>query len=392
MKFRILSLDGGGAWALIQVRALQQLYGAQQKGHAILQDFDLVVANSGGSLVLGGLLEDLRLDQILDYFQDEKKRKAIFHASNSIADWLLRHLAGIGPRYEAKRKLPAIQALMPKTGAQALSSVTAGLRRSGRDNDSRLLVVGFDYDVNRAKFFRSYPSNTRWGRGGASNAAVAEVIHASTNAPVNYFDAPAQFATPTPRYWDGAVSGYNNPVFAAVLEAIMLEQPADQLVALSIGTGNVCLPPEDSAQPPYFREHTKTGLKNDLKKLATSILDDPPDAATFHAHVVTGGNANVVQPADSCIVRMNPLVSPVRGPDGAWTAPKGLSAAEFKALVNLDMDAVECEEVKLIQNLASLWLADAVPNQPIRMDWDTLQAEIGFARFSEALAAWQAIQ
>ena len=52
-KFRILSLDGGGSWALIQVRALQAIYGdPDKKGHEILSDFDMVAANSGGSIMI----------------------------------------------------------------------------------------------------------------------------------------------------------------------------------------------------------------------------------------------------------------------------------------------------------------------------------------------------
>ena len=54
MTYRILSLDGGGSWALIQVRALIDMYGGGTTGHQVLQDFDMVAANSGGSVVLGG--------------------------------------------------------------------------------------------------------------------------------------------------------------------------------------------------------------------------------------------------------------------------------------------------------------------------------------------------
>ena len=52
-KFRILSLDGGGSWALIQVMALINLYGGDATGHQVLRDFDLVAANSGGRVMSG---------------------------------------------------------------------------------------------------------------------------------------------------------------------------------------------------------------------------------------------------------------------------------------------------------------------------------------------------
>ena len=54
MPFRVLSLDGGGSWALIEVRTLITLFGENATGHQVLRNFDLVAANSGGSLVLAG--------------------------------------------------------------------------------------------------------------------------------------------------------------------------------------------------------------------------------------------------------------------------------------------------------------------------------------------------
>ena len=54
MTFRILSLDGGGPWALLQAMALARLYPGLD-GHAILGRFDLAIANSGGSITLAGL-------------------------------------------------------------------------------------------------------------------------------------------------------------------------------------------------------------------------------------------------------------------------------------------------------------------------------------------------
>jgi uncharacterized protein len=47
MTYRILSLDGGGSWALIEIRALMEIYG-DRSGREILSEFDLVAANSGG--------------------------------------------------------------------------------------------------------------------------------------------------------------------------------------------------------------------------------------------------------------------------------------------------------------------------------------------------------
>lgn len=402
MTYRILSLDGGGAWALIQVRALIALYGGSPDttGHQVLADFDLVAANSGGSLVLGGLVEDLSLGDLLAYFEDEKKRKSIFAPTHSWGDSALNTIAGIGPKYSAEDKLPAIQRLLPKRGDISLTEAAQGIKRKGFPNDVHLLIVAFDYDRNRATFLRSTTaSGPQWGRGNTATVKLAEAIHASTNAPVNYFDAPASFPDAPGRYWDGGVTGCNNPVLAAVTEAIVMGQTPTDIVALSIGTGTVALPwPDPKLDPPkspYVQTIGQPGLVADLRKLATSILDDPPDAASFLAHVMTGGSARVAAPAVSRIVRLNPLISPM-GKAGIWRAPGAaatpMTAAQFTYLARLDMDAVEQTQVDAITQFADLWIAGNVSNQPIRMDADTLGLELGYGNFPDAAAAWRSLK
>jgi hypothetical protein len=69
-----------------------------------------------------------------------------------------------------------------------------------------------------------------------------------------------------------------------------------------------------------------------------------------------------------------------------------MTADEFAYLASLDMDAVEQPEVDAIIAYADLWLAGVAPNQPLRMDGDTLEPELGGGTFQEALAAWNAIK
>jgi hypothetical protein len=395
MNYRILSLDGGGTWALIQLKALIALYNKNTSGHTVLQDFDLVAANSGGSIVLGGLVENLELGQILAFFQDETLRRSIFSPSHSIGYRLLHFLTKFGPYYREKNKLQALEEVLPRRGAMPLNRVVAGMRRRGSGVDLHLLIIGYDYDRNRAKFFRSSDARgAAWGNGVAADVTLAEAIHASTNAPVNYFDEPASFPHRQGRYWDGAITGCNNPILAAVTEAIVKKQNPIDIVALSIGTGSVALPWNQPGQPPspYIQAIDKSGLVTDLHKLATSILDDPPDIATFLAHVMTGGGVGLNKPpADSRIIRMSPLISPVKN-NGTWSAPGSMTETEFMNLVKLDMDAVQQSQEEAISKYADLWLQGVAPNQPIRMDSNTLEPELGQARFSVALAAWEAIK
>jgi uncharacterized protein len=395
MAYRVLSLDGGGTWALIQVKALISLYGENTSGQDVLQDFDLVSASSAGSIVLGGLVEGLTLGEILGLFLDQNTRESIFSPTHSFGDKTLHDLTGLGPKYSAENKLPALQNLLPSKGTVTLGAAVAGVRRPGSNDDVHLLIIGFDYDRNRAAFFRSSPaSGPAWGTGDATDVTLAEAIHASTNAPVNYFDAPASFPDRPGRYWDGAISGCNNPVLAGVTEAIMERQDPMNLAVLSIGTASVALPWPQAGQPasPFVQQIVNPGLVTDLHKLATSILDDPPDIATFLAHVMTGSGMGLNQPlACSRVVRMNPLISPVKKA-GAWSAPGSMSAAQFTFLAKLDLDAITPAEVNAISSYADLWIQGVAPNQPIRMNGDTLQPELGQITFPNALAAWDAIK
>jgi hypothetical protein len=397
MSYRILSLDGGGTWALIQVKALIALYpgGAATPGLTVLNDFDLVAANSGGSIVLGALVENLTLGQILDLFEDEATRKSIFSKTDSLVDRAFHDLTQMGPKYSAENKLPALQHALQTKGNILLTKVTAGLRRPGSNEDLHLLIIAFDYDRNHARFFRSSTtSGPSWGTGETYDVTLAEAIHASTNAPVNYFDAPAIFPDHSGRYWDGAITGCNNPVLAGVTEAIARNQSPADIVALSIGTATVALPWPQPGDPdsPFVQQTVDPGLPNDLRKLATSIIDDPPDIATYLAHVMTGSGIDLNTPgADSRIVRMSPLISPVKTA-GVWAAPGQMTAAQFTYLAKLDMDAVEQPQVDAISRYADLWLQDLALNQPIRMDSDTLTLELGQATFTAAKNSWNAIK
>jgi len=395
MSYRILSLDGGGVWALIQLKALTALYGEQTSGQTVLADFDLAAANSAGSIVLGGLVEDMTLGQILDFFQDSASRQSIFSPTQSLEDRALHDLTGLGPKYSSENKLSALQNAFPSKGTLPLDSAAAGVHRPGSNQDIHLLVLGFDYDRCRSAFFRSSQvSSAAWGSGEKSEVTLVEAIHASTNAPVNYFDAPAAFPDRPGRYWDGAIAGCNNPVLAAVTEAIGLSQNPTDCVALSIGTGSVALPwpgPGEESSP-YVQQTADSNLVADLRKLAMSILDDPPDIATFLAHVMTGSGQGLNKPpADSRIIRMNPLISPVKK-GGSWAAPGAMTAAQFTYLTKLDLDAIQPAQVDAISRYADLWIQGIAPNQPIRMNGDTLERELGQTTFPAAKAAWDAIK
>jgi len=377
MVHRILSLDGGGAWAMLEAMCLADIFD-DAPGHQILSQFDLAVANSGGSIVLGGLAENLRPSDMIALFQNASDRTAIF----SRLSWFQRQLSGLAifPRYST--------AFGP-LGDRPLSSFSgAGWIKGPNGADTRLLIVALDYDSLRARFFRSY--STPHGAT-ADDIPLVEAVHASTDAPVEFFDKPTDSGGH--RYWDGAMAGMNNPLMAAVIDLLGDGVPASDLIALSIGTGTTKLAPATAVPPPpddLAQPTADASVLTNVKLAASCILDDPPDSATFSTHIILASARGADPTQEAGVVRLSAMVRPVLEA-GAWKLPPGLTAADFQALQKLEMDAVKDEEVALIARLGAAWIAGTVPNQPIRMRSDNLASSLGEEIYGKAVARWRTL-
>ena len=392
MRYRILSLDGGGVWAVIEMRALMRLYGERTRGRAVLGDFDLIASNSAGSVMLAAMIEDYTLSEVLGLLRDDSTRRTIF-----VLVPLIQRLNPItwfiGPRWSTEEKLAGLRAQLPKTGDLTLDALPALV--GGRQ--PALLMIAFDYDRERAVFFRSNRASRAQNFTPSDPPSLVMAAHASSDAPVRYFDEPVTIAVPGAaprRFWDGGVGGYNNPVLAAVTEALANGVEAARIDVLSIGTGSTHRPLEsaDLPQPLGIAREDPAPIP-DLKKLAAAILDDPPDAASFIAHVALGQAmpADATHPVrDGALVRMNPVATPVLI-DGEWELPprSNIKLPRFSTLVDLDMDTVIQDDVLLIDEFAREWVADVWPNQAIRADANGV-CEIGQPTFGAALAAWRA--
>jgi predicted acylesterase/phospholipase RssA len=391
-RYRILALDGGGTWALIQARALKAIYG-DVRGRDVLAQFELVAANSGGAIVAAALARDFTLSEIDGLFGDADARHEIF-VSLPVWERLPNMALGLGPKYRASAKLDGLRARLAPTADTPLDQLGPVIQRPGGPRPPDYLIIGFDFDRRRAVFFRSNAAS----RAGSSSAApaptLAEAVHASSNAPVLFFDAPAVFDTAAfagRRFWDGALGGYNNPVLAAVVEARANGVPVEDIVVLSLGTGSVIRPPESAEAPwPLGAPREASGTVHDLQEVAGAILDDPPDAATFIAHTLLGqplGRDPAHPVENGSIVRLSPLVQPIRV-DGRWSAPPPLTDDTFGRLTELDLDAIEQEDIELLRTFCSAWIDGSVPNQPIRANAD-FECEIGFERFEPGATQWK---
>jgi len=261
----------------------------------------------------------------------------------------------------------------------------------------QIIIAGFDYFRQRVSFFRSNPhSFTNQFSGNYFKISLGHAIHSSSNAPVNYFDAPAEVsisllnATDNRKtwYWDGAVAGFNNPVLAGLIEAITnnYKDPKEYCI-LSIGTGapskavlTDCKYSDNPATKAVFEINkdntlaitdTSFGFTKDLTKLAKSILGDPPDSASFIAYSILDPSLS----NKANLIRINPCITPVKNIDGKYVTPsvylsmKG-GESKFQTLIEMDMDAVEDKQVDLINEFCDKFIAstdlNGITNQLIR--------------------------
>lgn len=432
MKYKILSLDGGGSWALIQARVLKDIYG-DIRGHELLRKFDMVIGNSGGSLVLASLCNDMLLSEIINVFQNEKLRKQVFVKLNI---WeklnprnilsLFRWLIGIGPKYSTAKKLIGIYNVMkefdhrykkdPQKNKPIVETYLNELPAIIGKESLQLLIVGYDYFRERVSFFRSNPNSATFKFNKKYyKVSLGHAVHSSTDAPVNYFDAPAKIEVSllggqdkrNTWFWDGGVSGFNNPVLAGLVEALAnnFSDPKDYCI-LSIGTGTgdkVNIADMGTSTDPEVVEIFKRNKNNpwviskasfkfmhDVKKMATSILSDPPDSATFIAYTILDPSLNNT----ANLVRINPNLTPILNDENRYDLPAVYKNASdnYKKVLEMDMDAVRDSEVKLITELCDKFIitdnSPCLPNQLIRGEIKNKPLILGYYTYKEAKAKW----
>ncbi len=410
--YKILSLDGGGSWAVIQAACLGKIYGNTTPGRQILSHFNLVVANSGGSLILAGLALNLSPAQIMDLLGSEEWRKRIFKN----LPWykrLKQVLLGMGPKYEAEAKRLGLAAALKHASGEDPNESLENLKKKIGLEHTDFLICTYDYDQERASFMRSnlgsnsgsaaigFLATEQSGSNVHNSFTLLDAIHSASHAPINFFEKVAWVNSISPkgvrnehRHWDGAVGGYNNPVLAGLTEALVNGVQMTDIRILSIGTGLVRKPldkdfPTQAVKDEFLFEKTdEPSMLKDIPKMAMSILADPPDSASYISHVFL--HKQEINPDKPCLIRMNPMIAPIWNTDSQlWSLPIGYQQDEaaFNRISSIDMDAVSKEDFDAVCEAMNLWLDDLIPNQGIQYN-RYLKVRIGQDSFSQAAKAW----
>ncbi len=395
---KLLSLDGGGSWALLQILTLKERYG-NLSGHEILKEYDIVIANSGGSIVLAALIANWTPDKCLTLFNNKEIRESIFSKNPWRKKYFptgFTNLFKVGPRYSTTKKRAAFDKIFKEIKNLELKNAP---KHVGKES-LKLIICTFDSLNKKAKFFKSY-SNSNKEFSSFDSMGVVKAIHGSSNAPVNYFDFPAKVkAKQSEKYyylWDGALGGFNNPTAAGLIEAIKQGIPLEELIVVSLGTGNK-VPPFKEKEEYYnlYREVLQyrtwnpiNGLKfffSNVLNMSKTILYEPPDWSSYVSYIMKyKTNKNHEQNLKSYI-RLSPLLHC----DDLDKMDKTFKTF-FDKILKLDMDATEEKDVKLIQQCFEYWKSGILYNHPIKSDYNTdhqFQLEIGHKHFVDGMRDW----
>ncbi len=399
--FRILSLDGGGPWSLIEARTLGAIFAPDMAGREVLSHFDLVICNSGGAVVVAGLLADMTPQAIeTDCFANQQRLHQIFMQTTLSEDpgaAVLRPLGIDFYEYSTVAKRAALRAVLGAVGDMTIPQLPTLF--TGGQTAPKFIFTAFGYDRLRQQFFRSDPNSPAASDTHDAPLTLAEAVDASSTAPLLYFDAPAIVGAGTGmiRYWDGGVGGYNNPVLQGVVEALAYGAAREDIQVITLGSGTVMQPLKSEfpdADPALVRDTPDYTVVRDIAKLSGAITDDPPDAASLHAYVLLGRPlpprvGGVVQPQGTAgFVRFSPVIRP-HLENGVWQAPRSFQGQAWTTVSNLELICIEPAQIELLQALTAAWMASDpldIPNQPVRLSWPDFTCELGFASFVDALA------
>ena len=393
-KILVLSLDGGGSRASIMARALGAIYDPDMPGREIIRKFDYAAGNSGGSIVMTALCCDYTPNEIAACYEDAATLKKLFSPKWYASIPGVRNVGlRLIPLYSSTGKHEALRRIFDRKHPGA-SHIHMRDWPSIIDGNTDLIVSAFDYDQQRATFFRSNAASLAASSSPAMDVTLVDAVHASTSAPIAFYDKPGLVGGR--RYWDGGLGGYDNPVLAAVVEALANHPgAAERIRVLSIGNHGQALPPstEPGGAPPWGEPHASTCLKEAIGRAAEVIFGEPPDAASYHAHIALGQRvpARGETVSDGHVVRVCPLLRPQwDAKESKWAPLHGISAEEFEAMKQLQIDSIDAKGVATIRMIADRWIGGEIPNQPIRRG-ERFHCDIGHDTFGQAAAHWKRI-
>lgn len=258
---KVLAIDGGGVRGIIPAMLLAEL--EKESGKPISELFDLVVgASTGGILALGLVAPDPK-DARLPRYTAEQFLSFYINESNRIFDktWFYKITRGIfTSRYHAQ----ALEAALNKYFGDTMLS------------EARVNVVVPSYELHGryTAFFKSSDVRTKKIE---RDVLMSDVARAASAAPT-YFSPKKITAYPGASFIDGGVFA-NNPAMCAYAEAREVFPDDEDLLLVSLGTGNPQLTIE-------FEKFRTWGLLSWARPLWYILLDGSSDVVDYQLQYV----------------------------------------------------------------------------------------------------------
>lgn len=249
----ILSLDGGGIRGIMTLQLLKKL--EEVAGVSCFELFDMVAGTSAGGIIAGLIASGKTAAEIETLYI--RLVKQVFTSKGMFANRFANP-----PEYTKRHYRNILR--------QFLADMT--IRDACIKTGTDVMLTAKDVSAGEETYFTCFHGNGEFA-GTYRDVLLRAAMEATMSAPT-YF-------TPLERFVDGGTTTYNNPVLAAIMEAVKYATPdkysTDKMTVFSFGTG--CRPqfvPPDKVTKPdgpdsYFW----------LQWLMTESGDDASDMQNF---------------------------------------------------------------------------------------------------------------
>lgn len=253
--FKVLSIDGGGMRGLLPATVLAEI--ERRTGKPIASLFNLVAGSSAGGLLALGLCKpgeqgpQYRAADLVHLFSTEGPR--IFHRSPA------RTLCSLDGMIDEKYPADGLEEVLDEYFGETHLSEAA----------TDVILPSYELGSRQAFFFKS-----RRARANVSEDYLMRQAARATTAAPTYFEPPL-FNSPLGQmaFTDGGMVA-NSPAMCAYAEARKHYPQADDILLVSLGTG-------DTAKPIAYANARDWGIAQWLAPLISIFLDGMADAVNY---------------------------------------------------------------------------------------------------------------
>ncbi len=295
---KVLAIDGGGIRGIIPAFILGEIQNRLKRD--LCEVFDLIAGTSTGGIIALGI--------------GTRCRAGRPYSPKELMDLYVQNGAAI---FHKNLLTPVGQVFLPKYSTAPLESV---LRQYFQAVElaaalTRLLISSYDLQGQVPFFFKSH----RIAQDPAYNFKLTSIARATSAAPTYFSPAHLESGGHEFALVDGGVF-VNNPGMAAYAEARTLYPDAEEMIVLSVGTG-------DRQDQIRYAQAKKWGLLGWGRQIVPVFMDSVSEAVDYELKTMPGCAYHRLQ------------VSPLEG-------------------ASAEMDDADPENIKQLQNVAARYVAE----------------------------------